>query len=279
MVVPAELAQIEEDFLSGRNPLAYIPLCHALRRQRQFPRALELCQRGLAGDPSSIAGRTLYARLLSDLGHYEDALREVARAETQAPGAMGLLIEKTRCLLRLHRLEEANEVLQPLLDHSPLDPEVQLLSTQVRQLRARAAAASISGSDSSQRVLRLTNREMLQQLLELLRPHALVLSCAVIPVKAGEPAVEGNPALAEAAYAFYSGVDRVSRDLDEPPMRMGILETESAQIIVLVRKDALVSIGFEPTPRFGKLYHRFHTAVCQLLPEAAPDFSPSDKEM
>ncbi|MBI5153965.1 tetratricopeptide repeat protein [Candidatus Poribacteria bacterium] len=67
----AELAKLEADFASGRNPLAYIPLCQALRRQRRYTEALEACQRGLRSDPNSVAGRTMLARLLADLGRYE----------------------------------------------------------------------------------------------------------------------------------------------------------------------------------------------------------------
>ena len=64
MAVTSEFYQLESDFLTGRNPLAYIPLCHALRRQKNYTRAYELCQRGIRNDPKSVAGRTLLARLL-----------------------------------------------------------------------------------------------------------------------------------------------------------------------------------------------------------------------
>mgnify|MGYP003856636907 CR=1 FL=1 len=81
MATPAETKRLEQDFLSGRDPRAYIPLCAALRRQKSYIRGLEMAQRGLRGDPTSVAGRIIYARLLSDVGHYEDALREIARLE------------------------------------------------------------------------------------------------------------------------------------------------------------------------------------------------------
>jgi tetratricopeptide (TPR) repeat protein len=279
MALPAELAQIETDFLSGRNPLAYIPLCHALRRQKQYMRALELCQRGLAGDPHSIAGRTLYSRLLADLGHYEEALREITKAEASAPDAMGLMVEKARCLIRLKRIDEAEKTLGRLAERNPLDPEVQLLNTQLRQLRGQTSSrASRESQDAGARTIRLDNREILARLLQEMRVQVRVLSCAVVPTGAGEPALEGDPSAAEAAYAFYRGVSAAARDLGEPSMRVGLLETENAQLIVLVRRNTLVSICVEPTPRFGKIYHRFLTAVSHLLPEALTESAHPEKE-
>lgn len=276
MTLPAELVQMEKDFLSGRNPMAYIPLCHALRRQKAFTRALELCQRGLGGDPNSVAGRALYARLLVDLGHYEDALREIARAEAQAPDAMGLMVEKTRCLLRLKRFEEAELVLRELVTRNPLDPEVQLLNTQMRQLRNAIGGLGNSSRDAIPRVLKLTSKEILDRVVSEMRLQVKVLSCAVIPTGAGEPALEGDPGPAEAGYSFFKGVTAACREMEQGTMRVGLMETENAQLIVLVRRNTLVSLCIEPTIRFGAVFHRFQILVSQLLADPVAETTPKE---
>ncbi|CAN5424270.1 hypothetical protein BH09SUM1_BH09SUM1_03860 [soil metagenome] len=269
MVLPAELARMERDFLSGKNPLAYIPLCHALRRQKSFSRALEICQRGLAQDQNSVAGRALLARLLSDLGHYEDALREVAKAEIAAPDAMGLLTEKARCLLKLRRLEEAEVVLDKLSERNPLDPQVQLLSTQFRQLRSQhPAAGTHRGAEAVTTFMRLTSKEVLDAILKEMKGQATIYAAAVIPTRAGEPAVHGNPLPAEAAYEFWKETSISSQELDCGSMRVGMIETEQAQLIVLVRKNTLVALSIQPSQNFGRIFHRFQMAVGQLLPES-----------
>ena len=103
-ITPSDIARLEADFKSGRNPLAYIPLCQALRRTKRYARALEVCSAGLRGDKNSVAGRTLYCRLLGDLGRYQDAFTELEKALKEAPDSMGLLTEKARSMFRAARL-------------------------------------------------------------------------------------------------------------------------------------------------------------------------------
>lgn len=270
MAQPAEIAQLERDFLTGKNPLAYIPLCQALRRGQHFSRALDICQRGLAHDPDSIAGRTLHARLLADLGHYEDALREISKAELSAPDAVGLQIEKARCLLRLQRNGEASSVLDKLNTSSPMNPEVQNLNRQLRD-RERANSRQSLSSVSVERLPRVFRRncqEVLNSVIDEMHSMVKVVSAAVIPTGAGEPAVEGDAMHAEAAYEFYRGISIACKDLESGQMRVGLMETDQIQLIVLVRDKTIVSISFEPTPNFGKIYHRLVTVVGQLMPEA-----------
>jgi tetratricopeptide (TPR) repeat protein len=270
MVQPAELQQLEKDFLSGKNPLAYIPLCNALRRQKNYSRALEICQRGLGGDPSSLAGRTLLARLLADLGHYEDALREINRAEVSAPEANGLLVEKARCMIRLKRVEEA-EVIITRLDHrNPMDPQVQLLNNQLRQLRAQAKGSTTHSlsRDEVPRFVRMSNREVMDLIKRELRGHAVILSLAVIPMGAGEPALEGDATVAEAAYQFWKEGNVCCQELDCGRIKLGIVETDKMQMFVLVKRQTLLALCIQPSQNIGKIYHRFQLVAGQLIPDA-----------
>ncbi len=270
MVMPSEILQMERDFLSGKNPLAYLPLCQALRRQNNFSRALDLCLRGLAGDPDSVAGRTLHARLLADLGRYEEGLREIARVEPMAPDAMGLLGEKARILIRLRRLDEARAVLAILNRRNPLAPDVQVLNDALRQSeRTQPRGTGSSSADAVPRIVRRSSAEILADLLKEMRSLVKIVGGAVIPLGVGDPAVEGRVEHAELALDYYRDVTAASRDLEIGRMRMGFLETEQVQLIVLVRGKALVAISFEPMANFGKVYHRFAFAVDRLLPESS----------
>jgi tetratricopeptide (TPR) repeat protein len=129
-----DIATFEAEYLTGRNPLAYIPLCQALRRERRFAEALEHCQRGLEKTPDSAAGRTLLVRLLTDMGRHEPALREAERAERLAPASKGLLVAKARALGNLGKMDQATEILSQLEREHLLDPEVQILSRDLKSM-------------------------------------------------------------------------------------------------------------------------------------------------
>lgn len=269
MAAVGELVQLESDFLSGRNPLAYIPLCHALRRQKKYIQALELCQRGVGRDPRSIAGRTLLARLLGDLGRYEEALREIAKAEADAPTAMGVLVEKAKCLIRLRRLLEADATLQTLNSLNPLDPQVQLLNRGLIELRKHEMLSTpLPMKSGFMRKPSMTSRDILEHIREEMQTQCSIVAIAVIPKGVGEPAVEGAEAAAEVAYRFYRDNLQACKDLEVGEVRLGIIETAQVQLIVLVRQGSLVSLAIQSTPSLGKVLYRFQTVVGELLNQA-----------
>ncbi|MEO8376613.1 MAG: CDC27 family protein, partial [Candidatus Sumerlaeota bacterium] len=262
MAAVGELFQLESDFLSGRNPLAYIPLCHALRRQKKYIQALELCQRGVRSSPNSIAGRTLLARLLGDLGRYEEALREIAKVEVHSPAAMGILVEKAKCLIRLRRLMDADVALQTLNSLNPLDPQVQLLNRGLSELRNHEMHSTpIPLKSGFLRRASMTSKEILDHVRDEMKGHCAIISIAVIPKGAGEPAVEGTESAAEVAYKFYKDATKACKDMDVGEVRLGIVETTDVQLIVLVRQGSLVSLAIQSTPSLGKILYRFQTVV------------------
>lgn len=272
MATVGELLQFEQDFVSGRNPLAYIPLCHALRRSNNFSRALEICQRGVQIDPTSVAGRTLLARLLGDLGRYEEALREIVSLEESAPEGMGVLVEKAKCLIKMRRLPEAERTLRRLNQKNPMDPQVQVLNRALRELqRVVALTTPVPVRRGLKRLgaPAVTTREILDELVRGTKALAKVKSLAVVPLGAGEPALEGQEGPAESAFLFFREVMQACKDLTAGSMRLGLLETDQTQLIVLVRQGNLISLAIEPSPRLGKIYHRFLTLVGELLPETS----------
>ncbi len=262
----AELRQLEASFLSGKNPRAYLPLCQALRRMKRYRKALEICERGLAADANSTAGQTLHARLLIDLGHYEDALRGIARAEQAAPDAMGLLLEKARVLILLHRYPEAREIMGQLTARNPMSADVQVLARMLADAERGQRFRTQASTDIVPRLYRKSPRDILEAILAEMKTHVTFQSAALIPTEAGEPALVGNPAHAESALAAIHGMTESCRDLEQGTPRRIILETATLQLIVLVRGGYIGSFSLDQTRNFGKIYSRLMAVAHQIIP-------------
>lgn len=266
-----EVQQLEADFLSGRNPLSYIPLCQALRRHRQYSRALEICQRGLAGDPDSVAGRTLLARLFADVGRYQDCLAEVERAETRAPDAMGLLIEKARAQIHLHLAREAEETLHRLDARNPMDPTVQQLHAQFQAMRR--ATQNLSPAASGQTPLpRFDWRP--EEVLGAVRRHigelGTLQTLALLSLTSGQSLIQGDSRAAEAAERIYHETDLAFGEMDQGMFQLGVVELTKALVMIFRWRGKLLVVSVDPTANFGKLYVRINTVLNQLLPSQRP---------
>jgi tetratricopeptide (TPR) repeat protein len=79
----------------------------ALWQRRQFAEALALFDGLALRRPEDAAVRNARSAVLNELGHYEAALAESARALALAPDYVSALLSRTTALKGLHRLEEA----------------------------------------------------------------------------------------------------------------------------------------------------------------------------
>ena len=268
MATTEELVKIEKDFLSGRNPLGFIPLCTALRKNRMFTRALDLCQTGLRQVPESVAGRSLLAGLHADLGHYEEALKEIARVKSKTEDSHKLLMEEARCLIKLNRLDEAAAVIRVLDARNPLDGQVQLLNSELRRDSLSRVVALpgtvLPASSNFSNAATISPDIILEVILQDKEPTTVVIGAAVIPQGAGAPAVHGDVLTAEATYAFYQESSLCCDELDAGKLQMGVIETTACQLIVLVRPGILISYCIQPSPNLGKVLHRLQNVVAKL---------------
>lgn len=282
MATLTQLDKLEKDFRSGRNPLAFIPLCHALRAKRRHREALDFCRQGLAGGGDSVAAHALHARLLNDLEDFAGALAAADEGLARHPEAMGLLVEKARALLGGGHLEEAGALVEVLEEKNPLDHHVQELASQWRRL---LALGQVRPSRTSSEALalptpvpqsgesNLSREEIAARISGEMKGLARVISCALIPMGAGEPVLSGDEAAAEAGYAFFKGVWTSCEELDAGKMRLGIVETEGAYLIVLVRQELIVTFACEPTTQFGRVLFKLQGIVERYLAE--PTGGPS----
>ena len=275
---PTDLARLEADFLSGRNPLAYIPYCQALRRAKRFARALEACVEGLARDRDSIAGRTLYCRILGDLGLFGEALTEIDRALQQAPESAGLQTEKVRCLIKLARYDEAEEALRELNRRNPMDATVQHLNSQFREYRTKKEAATSSSAPRSPGAAYLSTREISDRLVAAVSAVAAVHAAAVIPLDAGEPAVVGAVENAEAALVFCQEVGMACIELDTGRLNTGIIESERRLLFIAQRDRLVVCLAVDVQAQLGKVLHRFQLFLKQIFREDGSQLSNASME-
>ncbi len=262
-----ELEKLDQDFRSGRNPMAYIPLSQALRRQRRFAEALDVCQRGLSTDVRSVAGRIQLARLLADTGRYDDAMQEISKAESfGAIGAMGLLVEKTRCLIKLKRLEEAEVCLRELELRNPLDPQVQVLKNEFRTHRPSTVVHRSQDAVPLRGALVLQMDEIVQGLKKQISSLGKVFAVALLDLDSGKSSVEGSDEIAEIAARFHEEASVACYELDQGLLNYGLIETSKTLVMVVQRQRRLLILGVDPQINFGKLQHRVQLVVRQHLP-------------
>ncbi len=140
MAASESITSLRRAFETGADPLSYIPYAQALRRARYYSQAIDVCVQGISKSGGSVAGRTLLGRLYCDVGNYEDSARTLREAAAEAPEAIGPRIALAQTLLRMHEIEEAEGLIERLNTENPLDPEVQLLNTALRRLRAARRA-------------------------------------------------------------------------------------------------------------------------------------------
>jgi tetratricopeptide (TPR) repeat protein len=267
-----DIARFEAEYLTGRNPLAYIPLCQALRRERRFAEALEHCQRGLESTPDSAAGRSLLVRLLTDLGRYEPALREVERAERLAPPSKSLKVAKARALGNLGKIQMAMGILAELERDHLLDPEVQILSQDLKALSVERASDQVRLPPEAQEPRRpakfVSMEDLVGKLREGLAPLGLIHTLGVIDLDSGKSCVEGVQGYIDSADVLFQEVATACHDLDGGILSSTLIETQRALMITVRRQRRLVVVAVDPTIAHAG---RFLLRTMHLLDQVCPE--------
>jgi tetratricopeptide (TPR) repeat protein len=260
-----EFLRLREDFLSGRNPRAYIPICQHLRRQRRVAEALDFCQRGLQHDSRSLAGRTLLAKLLADVGRYEDALEQVRRTEEFAAGELNLLAVKAQCLIKMRQVPEAEAAVAELDERFPMDPQAKLLAAELRQLREEALRRTSREVALPIFAPAVRLEEIVRTLAVQLAPVAKVHTIGIVDLDSARSHVEGSQALVEAAEAFFQDVSVSCGETGQGVALSGLIELDKALVLLFLRNRRLVALAVDPEVNYGKVHHRVMAVLQQTL--------------
>lgn len=125
------LAELEEAYQRGANPLVYIPLAEELRKRRQHDRALQICRQGLDKHGVSVRGLTVLGEILLETRRSEEAIETLRKAADLAPGGYQPTILLAKALAQRCEFLEAREALSPLLVTYPNDGDVRQLARNI----------------------------------------------------------------------------------------------------------------------------------------------------
>lgn len=265
-----ELSKLEADVASGRNPLAFIPLANGLRRERRLAEALDVCQKGLEKNPQSLAGRTLRARLLNDLGRYREALAEAERAESTLGAAMGLSVERVRALIQVDDLEAARTHLAELEKANLVAPEVQMLRGSLREREGQLATFTVRASAAAVPRLRSTPVDELAALLgDAISSMCKVHCCAACDLDSGKYGVQGRRMVLEKAEELFQDLVGSCHEMEGGMLKVVTLETRTALTVISLRGRRLIILSVDPAVNFGRFLHRMNLVLQQHAPVAS----------
>lgn len=125
------MEELRRRYLSGREPLAYLPYANALLNDRQFTQALDICLRGLEQRPS-MGGRRLLAQIYLGMGRYPDAIQVLQDMINEGSEAFGAQFLLAKTYARCGRWKDAEELLRRLTEQNPSDAEVVRLLQKVQ---------------------------------------------------------------------------------------------------------------------------------------------------
>lgn len=273
MATNERLATLQHEYEAGQTALAFFPYATALRRDRKYLQALEVCQKGLTRNPTSVAGWTLLGRLYCDIGRYEESLATLERVQNQAPGAAGVGIAVARTLVKMHELERAEVLLEEANRANPLDPEVQLLNTAVRRLRAQKRLHRIQPPDASaQELPPTTPTEVVESIVGRVSRVATVVGGVMASLRGRyEPVRLGGGYSLVSFVDAYRELRKAYEELEYGTLLRGELEWEGSLILFTVRQDDLVFLAIRSSDRTGRIKSVLELAVTQLVPSAQLD--------
>jgi tetratricopeptide (TPR) repeat protein len=248
-----------------RHPLAFIPRAEALRTGGWLAQALDVCQRGLAASPATVAGRLLLARILVDMGKYAPAEAECEAVLTQARQSVCARRLLVKVFLHRHKFARAVALIEELKAETGDDAELaKALERAQRGLRdghdssPPAAEKTAPAADGPP-----TRAAFLMQLCE--RPE--VEECRVIVAGGDTDKALGEMLEAWAGAGVGLGQGRVHRAILESSkgtLLIQPLESDSATLVVKVRPGAALN----PTKRLINQIVRLENGPWQAVPEA-----------
>ena len=240
-----DLSKLKEIFETGANPLAYIPYADALRRSGALTQALEVCKEGLEKDTFSITGRTLYSRILTDMGRYDQAIEELGTSLQYAPDAFGANLLMAKILAKKREFREAIEILDKIKKLNPDDQELKNLRenihSQMESMETRGDFLDERGNTSIQ--------TRVNSLLEELRQHPDIASFSFSKMpEENDGFVEHDP-----AKSLFLELGAMTREKGFGSLNDLLFEMSSGSLLMISLEDSLLKIITQPNVNVGRL--------------------------
>lgn len=293
MASPDQLAVLKQDYESGKSPLAFVPYATALRRERSYQQAIDVCQRGLAKAPGSVAGRTLLGRLYCDVGKYSESRELLESILKNAPDAVGPLTAYVQTLLRVNDLATCEQCLETLNRINPLDPDVQLLNSAYRKavgaMRVanaglttsvgQAATAVGAASAAAQRTaIPVTHEELIDEIVKRVAQVAPVTGGALVSLTSKyQPARSGKTEAVLEAVDSIREIQKAYEELEFGTLLRGDLILQNGTLLFSIRAHDIVVLLLQNTDKTPRARTAFEAAVSRLLPSGdAADTAASE---
>lgn len=248
MVTTSSSRSLEElaQMVQSGNPMAYIPYAEALRARGEFIMALEVCQRGLAQGPPTVAGRVLLARIHFDMGKYETAESECIAALAQAPESISARRLMVQLAIKRRAFVKALNLIEGLRADLGDDPELRSA-----ELETQRGLADRFVSDIALASVILRGRSTLAanrgEILQQIRRRSEVLDAQVV----------ANGDSAEDWGEMLRAWENLCRGAALSPIRLAVLETTRATALVrsLGSSEGNLVVTIRPDTSFGAVKH------------------------
>lgn len=238
----SEVAKLKEVYLSGKNPLAYIPYADALRRSGALNLALEICREGLQGDSYSVTGRTLLGKILYDMGRYDEALEELGYVLQFARDAFGANLLMARIMVKKMEFNEALDIVRNLKMLNPEEPDVldleDYIHTQMFSMETEGDFAIESEKKSKDALERRVN-----DLMRKLREHPDIDKFSLSNLPEDNSSRERNPAREMFLSIKKIIGDQINDNLQDIVMQMNrrgliLYYIEGSLLTIITKQDA-----------------------------------------
>ncbi|MBN1903269.1 tetratricopeptide repeat protein [Candidatus Sumerlaeota bacterium] len=245
-----DIAELQLMFESGRNPLAFIPYAEALRGAGHLNMALEVCKTGILQDEESITGRTLLARILYDMGRYDDALEELANVLQKAHDAFGTNLLMAKILAKKREYHDAMDIVQSIKNMNPLDTDLnelkEFLHSQIFSMETRGDLSDNNPIPYKTSSLDARVDELLRHLRSL--PEVMSFSFTKLPDEE-----EDDKHDADLARNFFIIMNRLAKDHKIGNLVNVVLELERYSLLMFCVEGSLLKIVLKPNVNLGRL--------------------------
>lgn len=251
------LEDLKELYESGKNPLAYIPYAEALRRAKALTQAIEICKDGLAQDSYSVSGRTLLARILFDMGRYDNALEELGYVLQLAPDAFGANFLMARIMVKKQEFTEAMDIIKKIKKMNRSDAELlRLEEFVVAHLHSVETVGDISTSRGPAEKITSLN-ERVNNLLDYLRTYPGVTRYKMTMI----PQEKGKKAAMDSLRNFFFALDKDIQKGDQGKLNRLMVETVNGFFLVYLLEQSVLTIETTPEVNIGMLRLQVETSI------------------